>query len=45
MLGHCGGSGNGAPSFGGLHYATTVNPNASNGVTGTTNAGGNVSPR
>ncbi|MBW5438823.1 hypothetical protein FXB41_29900 [Bradyrhizobium canariense] len=43
--GNTGGSNNGAPSFGGLHYATTVNPNASNGVSGTTNAGGNVSPR
>ncbi len=40
-----GGANNGAPTFGGLHYATTVTPNASNGVTGTTNAGGNVSPR
>lgn len=37
-----GGSNNGAPTFGGLHYATTVSSNASNGVTGTTNA---VSPR
>ncbi|UPK25712.1 hypothetical protein [Bradyrhizobium sp. 195] len=42
-----GGFANGGPggtlgTFGGLHYATQVSPNASNGVTGTTNA---VSPR
>lgn len=43
--GNTGGSNNGAPSFGGLHYATTVNPNASNGVTGTTNAASRVSDR
>ncbi|MET4118630.1 hypothetical protein ABIB85_005376 [Bradyrhizobium sp. JR1.5] len=40
-----GGQGGTLGTFGGLHYATQVNPNASNGVTGTTNAGGNVSPR
>lgn len=40
-----GGQGGSLGTFGGLHYATAVNPNASNGVSGTTNAGGNVSPR
>lgn len=33
-----GGQGGTLGTFGGLHYATTVTPNASNGVSGTTNA-------
>ncbi|MGL3111390.1 hypothetical protein [Bradyrhizobium sp. BR 1432] len=37
-----GGQGGSFGTFGGLHYATTVTPHASNGVTGTTNS---VSPR
>jgi len=37
-----GGQGGSLGTFGGLHYATTVTPNANNGVSGTTNA---VSPR
>ncbi|MET3339147.1 MULTISPECIES: hypothetical protein [Bradyrhizobium] len=37
-----GGPGGTLGTFGGLHYATQVNPNASNGVSGTTNS---VSPR
>jgi len=37
-----GGQGGSLGTFGGLHYATTITPNASNGVSGTTNA---VSPR
>ncbi|MCK1325068.1 MULTISPECIES: hypothetical protein [unclassified Bradyrhizobium] len=43
--GNTGGANNGAPSFGGLHYATTVSPNASNGVSGTTNAANRISDR
>ncbi|MGY3361280.1 hypothetical protein ACVWZK_007943 [Bradyrhizobium sp. GM0.4] len=43
--GNTGGANNGAPSFGGLHYATQVSPNASNGVTGTTNAANRISTR
>lgn len=41
--GNTGGANNGAPTFGGLHYATTVSPNASNGVSGTTNAAQRIS--
>ncbi|WP_439405854.1 hypothetical protein ACNJX9_31435 [Bradyrhizobium sp. DASA03076] len=41
--GNTGGSNNGAPTFGGLHYATTVSSNAANGVSGTTNAGNQIS--
>ncbi|MDA9483946.1 hypothetical protein XI07_18375 [Bradyrhizobium sp. CCBAU 11445] len=43
--GNTGGSANGAPTFGGLHYATTVSPNATAGVTGTTNAANRISTR
>ncbi|TQF33453.1 hypothetical protein [Bradyrhizobium sp. UNPA324] len=43
--GNTGGANNGAPTFGGLHYATTVSPNASAGVTGTTNAANRISTR
>lgn len=43
--GNTGGSANGAPTFGGLHYATTVSPNASAGVGGTTNAANRISTR
>lgn len=41
--GNTGGSNNGQSTFGGLHYATTVSPNASNGVNGTTNAAQRIS--
>ncbi|MGY3079896.1 hypothetical protein ACVWZZ_006304 [Bradyrhizobium sp. LM6.10] len=37
-----GGQGGTLGTFGGLHYANTITPNAGNGVTGTTNS---VSPR
>ncbi|MBR0829869.1 hypothetical protein JQ596_30505 [Bradyrhizobium manausense] len=43
--GNTGGANNGAPSFGGLHYATSVSSNASNGVTGTSVASSRVSSR
>ncbi|MCP3391796.1 hypothetical protein NLM27_23675 [Bradyrhizobium sp. CCGB12] len=43
--GNTGGANNGAPSFGGLHYATSVSPNASAGVTGTSVASSRVSSR
>ncbi len=43
--GNTGGPNNGAPTFGGLHYATTVTPNASAGVTGISTAQSRVSPR
>lgn len=43
--GNTGGSANGAPTFGGLHYATTVSPNASAGVSGITNAANRISTR
>ncbi|MCK1317394.1 MULTISPECIES: hypothetical protein [unclassified Bradyrhizobium] len=43
--GNTGGSANGAPTFGGLHYATQVNSNAGAGVGGTTNAANRISTR
>ncbi|WP_439358121.1 hypothetical protein [Bradyrhizobium sp. DASA03007] len=43
--GNSGGSSNGAPSFGGFHYANTVSPNSGAGTAGITNASNNVSPR
>ncbi|MCK1707684.1 MULTISPECIES: hypothetical protein [unclassified Bradyrhizobium] len=43
--GNTGGSANGAPTFGGLHYATEHSSNASAGVTGTTNAANRISTR
>ncbi|EIG58459.1 hypothetical protein [Bradyrhizobium sp. WSM1253] len=43
--GNTGGSNNGAPTFGGLHYATTVSGGASGGVSGTTNAANRISTR
>lgn len=43
--GNTGGSNNGAPSFGGFHYANTVSPNSGAGTSGITNASNNVSPR
>ncbi|PJG55623.1 hypothetical protein CVM73_08690 [Bradyrhizobium forestalis] len=43
--GNTGGSNNGAPSFGGFHYANTVSPNSGAGTAGITNASNNVSPR